>query len=424
MKVKDGRIPPGPEEKYRSNEDLLDWMGRQFKKFGDTYKGSVYGTSMYATRDVGFAHHVLVENWQNYVKGQGIKRVALLLGNGLMVSKGEVWKRQRRMIQPSFNHESVGASTKVITAVNIELLGKWQLAARRKESVNVTRDVSRMALEVVLRVIFGDDYERVSSHFDLLSQEPARNMEFALQFRALGKIILQVIDRRRKDPPTPTDVLGMLMQARDPQDGKLMADRQLIDEILTLVVAGHETTASTLNLTWYLISQHPNVEEKLSSELNTPAVSSEFDDLPKFLYTRQIVEETMRLYPAGWLVTRRALHDDRLGEYFVPAGTEIYIPPYYIQRHPALWNEPDRFDPDRFSPENSQHRHRLAAIPFSAGPRNCIGALFARIEMQIHLMTIAKHLRLRYSQSGPIELDAGVNLRSKHDFLMYPEEKT
>jgi len=216
----------------------------------------------------------------------------------------------------------------------------------------------------------------------------------------------------------------MLMQARDPQDGKLMADRQLIDEILTLVVAGHETTASTLNLTWYLISQHPNVEEKLSSELNTPAVSSEFDDLPKFLYTRQIVEETMRLYPAGWLVTRRALHDDRLGEYFVPAGTEIYIPPYYIQRHPALWNEPDRFDPDRFSPENSQHRHRLAAIPFSAGPRNCIGALFARIEMQIHLMTIAKHLRLRYSQSGPIELDAGVNLRSKHDFLMYPEEKT
>jgi cytochrome P450 len=424
MEVKDGRIPPGPEEKYRSNEDLLDWMGRQFRKFGDTYKASVYGTSMYATRDVEFAHHVLVENWQNYVKGQGIKRVALLLGNGLMVSKGEVWKRQRRMIQPSFNHESVGASTKVITAVNIELLGKWQLAARREESVNVTRDVSRMALEVVLRFIFGDDYEQVGSHFDLLSHEPARNMEFASQFRALGKIILPVIERRRKGPTIPTDVLGMLMQARDPQDGKLMADSQLIDEILTLVVAGHETTASTLSWTWYLISQHPNVEEKLSSELNTAAVSSEFDELPKFLYTRQIIEETMRLYPAGWLVTRRALHDDRLGEYFVPAGTEIYIPPYYIQRHPDLWNEPDRFDPDRFSPENSHHRHRLGAIPFSAGPRNCIGALFARIEMQIHLMTIAKHLRLRYIQSGPIELDAGVNLRSKHDFLMYPEEKT
>jgi cytochrome P450 len=424
MEVKHGRIPPGPEEKYRSAEDLLEWMGRQFKKFGDIYKASVYGTSTYATRDVEFAHHVLVENWQNYVKGQGIRRVALLLGNGLMVSKGELWKRQRRMIQPVFNHESVGTSTRMITAVNVELLRKWQLAARRNESVNVTRDVSGMALEVVLRFIFGDDYERVCHHFDLLSQEPARNMEFASSFRALGKIILQIIDKRRKDSATSTDVLGMLMQAHDQQTGKSMPDSQLIDEILTLIVAGHETTASTLNWTWYLISQHPEVEEELSNELNTLTSSCEFDDLPRFLYTRQIIEEAMRLYPAGWLVTRRALRDDRLGEYFVPAGTEIYIPPYFIQRHPDLWDEPDRFNPDRFRPENSRQRHRLATIPFSAGPRNCIGALFARIEMQIHLMTIAKHLKLRYIQSGPIEFEAGVNLRSKYDFVMYPEATT
>jgi cytochrome P450 len=278
-----------------------------------------------------------------------------------------------------------------------------------------------MSLEVVLRFIFGDDYERVGCHFDLLSQEPARNMEFASSFRALGKIILQVMDGRRKDSATSTDILGMLMQARDQQTGKSMADSQLIDEILTLIVAGHETTASTLNLTWYLISQHPEVEDKLSSELNTLTASSAFDDLPRFLYTRQIIEEAMRLYPAGWLVTRRALRDDRLGEYFVPAGTEIYIPPYFIQRHPDLWDEPDRFNPDRFRSENSKQRHRLATVPFSAGPRNCIGALFARIEMQIHLMTIAKHLKLRYIQSGPLQLEAGVNLRSKHDFVMYPE---
>jgi cytochrome P450 len=423
MEVKRGLIPPGPEKQYRNSDDLLEWMGGQFKKFGDIYKASMYGNSMYATRDVEFAHHVLVENWQNYVKGQGIKRVALLLGNGLMVSKGEVWKRQRRMIQPAFNHESVRSSTKVITAVNVELLRKWQLAARRNERVNVTRDVSSMALEVVLRFIFSGDYERVGCHFDLLSREPARNLEFARSFRSLGKIILQVIDRRRKNPAIPTDVLGMLMQARDPQGGKFMPDGQLIDEILTLIVAGHETTASTLNWTWYLISRHPEVEENLSNELNTLPSASEFDDLPRFLYTRQVIEEAMRLYPAGWLVTRRALHDDRLGEYFVPAGTEIYIPPYFIQRHPDLWDEPDRFNPSRFSPENSRYRHRLATIPFSAGPRNCIGALFARIEMQIHLMTIARHLRLRYIQSGPIEMDAGVNLRSRQDFNMYPEAK-
>ena len=423
MEVEHGRIPPGPQEKYRVSDDLLDWMSGQFRIFGDIYKASVYGTSVYAIRDVEFAHHVLVENWQNYVKGQSIRRVALLLGNGLMVSKGDLWKRQRRMIQPMFNHESIGRSTKLITAVNTELLRKWQLAARRNESVNITRDVSSMALEVVLRFILGDDYELVGFHFDLLSQEQARNMEFALSFRALGKVILQVIDRRQKDPATFTDALGMLMQARDPQSGQLMQDRQLIDEILTLIVAGHETTASTLNWAWYLISQHPEVEQSLSNELATLTTSSEFGDLPRFLYTRQIIDEAMRLYPAGWLLTRKALRDDRLGEYFVPAGTEIYVSPYFIQRHPDLWEEPDRFNPDRFRPDNSRHRHRLATIPFSAGPRNCIGEHFARIEMQIHLMTIARYLRLRYIPSKPIELEAGVNLRSKYDFIMYPEAK-
>ena len=423
MEVKNGRIPPGPQEKYRATDDLLDWMGCQFRTFGDIYRATVYGTSAYVTRDVEFAQHVLVENWQNYIKGQIIIRVGLLLGNGLMVSKGDLWKRQRRMIQPAFNHDSIRVSTKLITAVNMKLLRKWQLAARRNESVNVTRDVSGMALEVVLRFILSDDYEQVGFHFDLLSEEPARNIELICSFRALGKVILQLIDQRRKDPANYTDVLGVLMQARDPQSGQLMQDSQLIDEILTMIVAGHETTASTLNWAWYLISQHPEIEHTLSNELKTLTTSPEFDDLPRFLYTRQLIDETMRLYPAGWLLSRKALHDDRLGEYFVPAGTEIYVPLYFIQRHPNLWEEPDRFDPDRFRPENSRRRHRLATIPFSTGPRNCIGALLARTEMQIHLMTIAKYLRLRYVQSRPIELQAGVNLRSKYDFIMYPESK-
>jgi enediyne biosynthesis protein E7 len=217
--------------------------------------------------------------------------------------------------------------------------------------------------------------------------------------------------------------LATLMQARDSQNGQLMQDGQLVDEVLTMIVAGHETTASTLNWAWYLISQHPQVEERLSNEFDTPAACSEFSEAPQFLYTRQVIDETMRLYPAGWVLTRKALGSDWLGEYFVPAGTEIYVPPYFIQRHPDLWEEPDRFNPDRFRPENSKHRHRLATIPFSAGPRNCIGEHFARLEMQVHLTTIAKHLRLRYIASRPVEFEAEVNLRSKYDFIMYPEAK-
>ena len=421
LDVKHERIPPGPHEKYRAKEDLLEWMGRQFEIYGDIYKASITGFNAYVTRNVEFAQHVLVENWQNYVKGQNIERVALLLGNGLMVSEGELWKRQRRMIQPAFNQESIAALFKVIVAVNSRLLQKWQSAAQRNESVNVTHDASGMALEVVLRFIFGEDYEEASSHFEILSVEQTRDMAFARSFRALGKVILQIINRKRKDSVPATDALGIMMQARDPQSGEPTPDRQIIDETLTLIVAGHETTASTLNWNWYLISQHPEVEQRLANELETLTTSFEFDDLPKFPYARQIIEETMRLYPAGWSLSRKALGDDWLGDYFVPAGTELYVPPYFIQRHPDLWEEPDRFNPDRFRPENSKHRHRMAMIPFSAGPRNCIGTHFARIEMQIHLMIIARCLRLEYFASKPVELDAGINLRSKYDFIMYPK---
>ena len=136
-----------------------------------------------------------------------------------------------------------------------------------------------------------------------------------------------------------------------------------------------------------------------------------------------MIDETLRLYPAGWLLTRRALKDDQLGDYFVPAGTEIYISPYFIQRHPDLWENPDSFNPDRFGPDHLPDRRPQAMIPFSAGARNCIGEIFARVEMQIHLMTIARHLRLRFAETNPPELDVGVNLRSKHDFIMNPELK-
>ncbi|MGA3107560.1 MAG: cytochrome P450 [Terriglobales bacterium] len=424
MEVKDGRIPPGPQGKYQASDDLLEWMSSQFATFGNIYKASVYGVSIYAIRDIGFANHVLVENWQNYVKGQAIRRVALLLGNGLMVSKGDLWKRQRRMIQPTFNHELIGRSTELITAVNLQLLERWQLAAQRNESINVTREVSATALEVILRFIFGDDYDFIRSHFDLLSQKPERNIEFVYSFRALGKIILEVVDRRRKVASTSFDALGMFMIARDPQSSQVMPDSQLVDEILTLIVAGHETTASTLNWTWYLLSQHSEVDRHLSDELSSFTTGSMMGDLSRFCYSRQIIDEVMRLYPAGWLVTRKALRDDWLGEYFVPAGTEIYIAPYFIQRHAELWEEPDRFNPDRFRADNPKHRHRLATIPFSAGPRNCVGEHFARLEMQIHLMTIARSLRLQYTSSRPIEIEAGVNLRSKYDFIMYPTMRT
>ena len=422
MSSTSGQIPPGPQEEYRTTEDLLGWMSDQFQKFGDIYKASAYGSNVYVIRDPAFAYHVLVENWQNYIKGQFIKRVAFLLGNGLMVSEGGLWKRQRRMIQPSFHPKSIPALIELSASVNFALLDKWRLAAQKRDGINVTREVSGMALEIILRSLLGRDYEQAGSYFNLLTEETARNLTFAQSFRALGKIILQVVARRRTDSMQCSDLLGALTKARDAK-GQPMDDRQLVSEALTLIVAGHETTASTLNWTWYLISQHPEVEQRLSDELSDVEDSSGVGDPAKFPYGRRIIEEAMRLYPAGWLMTRKALRDDHLGYYFVPAGTEIYIPLYFIQRHPDLWEEPDSFNPDRFQPDQLKSRHRLSLMPFSSGPRNCIGSHFARAEMLIHLTIVAKHLRLRYVQSGPIDLDPGVNLRSKYDFIMYPELK-
>jgi cytochrome P450 len=424
MTIIGGRIPPGPAEKYNTAQDLLSWMGDHFKQYGKIYKASVYGTSVFVISTPEYAEHVLRKNWQNYTKGQAIKRVALLLGNGLMVSEGEFWKKQRRMIQPAFHRNATGALTNIITTANIALLKRWEQAAQQKESVNVTHDISLMVLEVTLTAIFGSDYAQVAPHFNILSEETARDLQFAQKFRSLGKIVIQVATKRRKENIKSADILGMLMDARDRKNEQVMPDHQLVNEVLTLIVAGHETTASALNWVWYLLSQHPEVEAKLSGELNSSlAELPDLDKLSKFIYTRQVLDEALRLYPPGWLMTRRALRDDQLGDYFVPAGTEIYISPYFIQRHPDLWEAPDRFNPDRFDSAHLQDRHTLATLPFSAGPRNCVGEFFARIEMQIHLMTIAKRLRLRYVEKALPELNAGVNLRSNHDFIMSPEIK-
>ena len=426
MTTQRGKIPPGPSENYSPATDLLSWMGDQFGRFGNTYKASIYGNSAYVVRDLDHVQHVLRENWQNYTKGLLFKRVALLLGNGIVVSGGNLWKTQRRMIQPAFHRKAIGELTEIIRRSNLAQLRRWEQAARKGVSINLTRDISGLVLEVTLTAIFGSDYEQVAPHFNILSEESARTLAFAQAFRSLGKILLELFAQRRKEKTVSVDILGRLMDARDEKSGQAMPDRQLVNEILTLIVAGHETTASTLNWTWYLLSQHPEAEEKLSSELDNLLGTTfpDLADLPRFTYTRQVIDETLRLYPAVWLLTRRALKDDCLGDYFVPAGTEIYISPYFIQRNPDLWDDPDQFNPDRFAAGDAGNRHRLAMLPFSAGPRNCVGELLARTEMEIHLITIASELRLRLAEEQAPELDVGVNLRSKHDFIMSPELKT
>jgi cytochrome P450 len=416
------RIPEGPRDEFLSGTDLRIWIENNYKLYGNIFRTKILGRNVYVVSSPEYAQYVLRTNWTNYRKGLAIQRIAMLLGNGLMVSEGEFWKSQRRMIQPAFHRDVVASFYDVMKSANCKLVEKWQTAARQDRTVNVTSDVSLMVLEITLRALFGADYPVIADVFNILHDDHARNLAFAQTFVALRKIVLDVIQQRRGS--RTADILGILMEARDRRD-RLMPDNQLVHEVLTIIVAGHETTASTLNLLWYLLSENPDVERLLTTEIESLRTGNfpQIGDLKKFTYARLIIDEVLRLYPPGWLLTRRAKNDDRLGEYFVPAGTEIYISPYVIQRHPELWVDPNSFKPDRFCTSNIREKRSAALIPFSIGPRNCIGELFARIEMQVHLIMVASRVRLRHLKEELPEFEAGVNLRSKQDFLMLPELK-
>lgn len=418
------KIPEGPQDEFHPGSDLLEWIETNFKLYGDVYRANILGKAVYVVSSPECAQHVLRNNWKNYRKGQAIKRVAILLGNGLMVSEGEFWLSQRRMIQPAFHRDVVAGLYDVMTTANFRLLEKWENAAQKKETVNVTSDISLMVLEVTLRALFGADYPLIAPFFKILHDNPARNMDFAQTFVDLRQVVTKVIEQRRGNASVASDLLGILIGARD-QTGRPMSDDQLVKEITTIIVAGHETTASTLNLVWYLVSQNPAVEGRLSAEIENLLDGSfpKVERLPTFTYARLVIDEALRLYPPGWLMTRRAQKDDWLGEYFVPAGTEIYISPYIIQRHPDLWAEPNSFQPERFQNTDVREKRSAAMLPFSVGPRNCIGEYFARTEMQLHLIAVASRIRLRYVEEAPPTFEAGVNLRSKQDFLMSPEIK-
>jgi cytochrome P450 len=421
------RLPSGPSEDFVAIEDLFQWMADNFARFGDIYKASVFGSNVFVVSNPEYCERILRWNWRNYArKGQIVKRIALLLGNGLIASNGEFWASQRRMIQPAFSKPSLSGLTGMIARINAELLDAWQQAAERQETVNVTHDLSTMVLKVTLTAIFGDDYATAAPHFKILADESARDLQFTQALQPAGQIVRQIAEQRRRDQTSASDFLQIMMQGRDRDSGEPMSDAQLVREVMTLVVAGHETTAGLLNWIWYLLSRHPNVYARLFEELQNPQWNDvpTMEMLPRYVYTRQLIDEALRLYPPLWLMTRKAVQDDYLGDYFVPAGTEIYISPYLIQRSPDLWEAPEQFDVERMHPAHGGDRHELAFCPFGAGPRNCIGEHFARVEIQLHLMIVARELRMRYDDNKPAEMTTGMNLLSKCDFMMRPEKNT
>jgi cytochrome P450 len=268
-------LPPGPSAGFDlgGTDESLALMRECFARFGDTYRvfSPARGVYDYVINHPDDIKRVLLSNHRNYTKGGGMDRVKILLGNGIMTSEGDFWRRQRRMMQPSFHRRVIDQFSRLIDEVNEKFADRWSASAARGTAINLTDDVSELTLEIVLRSIFGTDLARLehklgANPFEVVAKETNRDLKFAFRFRSLTKLVAELIERRRREPEAHFDFLAMFMATRDRDTDEAMSDKEMIDEVLTLIVAGHETTAAALTWTWYLVSRHPEVAERLQAE--------------------------------------------------------------------------------------------------------------------------------------------------------------
>jgi cytochrome P450 len=425
---------PGPTEGFDlgGSDESLVRLRRYFAEFGDTYRvfAPARGVYNYVINHPEDIKRVLLSNHRNYTKGEGMDRVKILLGNGIMTSEGDFWRRQRRMMQPTFHRRVIDQFGALIREVNDKFAARWAQKAARGEPINVGDDASELTLEIVLRSIFGTDLARLETRlganpFEVVAKEQNRDLKFAFRFRSLTKLVAELIERRRRNPSEHFDFLSMLLATRDRETGAPMSDKELIDEVLTLIVAGHETTAAALTWSWYLISIHPDTAQRLQEEADR--IGSDrtlgLDAAESLQFTHQVLQEALRLYPPGWLLTRRTLEADELGGYPIAPRTDVFISPYMLHRHPAFWSEPEEFRPERFAGADAVERHRFSYIPFAVGPRHCIGENIAMFEMLVHVHAMSRRFRLTRASNEPIELEAQINLRPRTHLLMNIETR-
>jgi cytochrome P450 len=427
------RRPPGPYQPVTLGLDAETLATLRFlqSEYGDVVSlNQPNGRLAYFVNDAAEVRKILTRRHSKYEKGPGFERVKMLLGNGLIVSDGDVWRRSRTMIQPAFSRQNVHRLMTVMVECCDRRAAAWAAAAAKGETLNITEETCDFALELILISTFGDDYEsRIMTQgenpFAFLSRDSTRDLSVVMKVRHLRELLLSIIeDRRAGNASDKFDFLTMYLAATDKQ-GRRFSDGELLDELMTLIVAGFETSANTLNWVWYLIAKNPDVEAKLIDEAqrfvpNVSAISAE--SLGAMEYTQMVLEEALRLYPPVWLFTRRAHQDDDLEHFDVPAGTDIYLSPFVLHRTGHYWPEPDRFDPGRFAPTDKPKKDR-PYFPFSLGPRRCLGEFFSFLEMKVHLGLLLPRFRMSLVDDAQPELELAINLRAAEDIHVRPETR-
>ncbi len=441
-----GAHPPGPPPRdglidslryfYAFYNDAVGTVRSRFDRYGDIYYAPSNGVPLYVLRHPDHIWQVLVKDGAKYTKKHtALETLTRFLGDGLLTTDGEVWRRQRRMVQPAFSHKRLEGYAAMMVDEALKIAGSWQDGDERE----VGREMMELTLRVVSRTLFSHDVrgqtDDVASamkafHGDLsrpdllpewLPSPWRKRAEQAVQ--ALDDIIYGMIRERRARgvAPEPPDLLHMLLDAVDTEgDGGSLGDREIRDQLVTLFLAGHETTSHALSWTWHLLSQHPEVEAKLHAELDDVLRGSApgYRDLEALPYTRQVFDEAMRLYPPAYSLARMAAEDTEIGGYPVPAGSEVVIWIYLTHHDPRWFPEPETFVPERFSPEEIAKRPKLSYLPFGAGARACIGKMFALVEGQLLLATLAQRYRFERVPGPPVRLRTRITLAPRDPLMM------
>lgn len=413
--------------------DPLRTLGTLTHTYGDLVRFQVFAWPLYLITHPDHIKYILQEHYLQYNKDIfNYRLLKVFLGRGLLTNEGASWLSQRRLIQPAFHRQHIATFGTLMTQATITHLHRWQSFAADGEPLDITVEMMRLTLRIVCQALFStmlhEEVDAIDAAFTLVNRHIAQhafspvlslnlptpsNRRFKAAVRTLDTIVNTIIRQRRERQEEQSDVLSLLLQAQDEETGERMSDQQIHDEVMTLLLAGHETTANTLSWTWYLLSQHPEVEHRFHQELSVvldqriPTVA----DLPQLNYTRMVIEEAMRLYPPSWVISRNAVKADEIGGYAIPAHAPLLLLPYITHRHPAFWEEPERFNPERFTPEQVTARPRYAYVPFGGGPRQCIGNVFAMTEAQLILATVAQQYRLELVPNQEVSPEPLITLR-------------
>jgi len=417
--------------------DPLGFLTALTREYGDIVQFRLLHLPIVVLNHPDFIKRVLLDNHANYDKDNLIFRLLRpILGLGLVTNVGgEAWLRQRRLIQPAFHRSRIAAMGRLMTEITSARLQHWGAYADRTQVIDVAEEMTLLTLQIVSRALFSFDMSDRASAFGGAFAETNRVLTAFARFpfppltfptpshlrlwaatRRMDAVAYGLIRERRNRGEDTGDLLSMLLLARDQETGEGMSDQLVRDEVMTALLAGHETSSNALSWAWHLLSTHPEVEARVYAELDTKLAGRVpgVEDLPQLPYLHMVIEEVLRLYPPTWQLMRRAIGEDEIGGFRIKAGTTLFWSQYLLHRHPVFWEQPEAFDPERFGPEQVASRHRYAHIPFGTGPRMCIGASFAMTEIALILATIAQRYRLLLASQQAVEPLATLALRPRH----------